>query len=326
MDLGYSKPLYVLPFDHRDSYVSGMFHFEPPLTAAQHQVVCDSKQVIYEGFQKALARGVPKDYAAILVDEQFGKAILDDARHQGYLRALSTEKSGKKLFEFEYDGQFKSHVEEFSPTFAKVLVRYNPDDDAESNQRQVKLLRQLSDYLRPTACRFMFELLVPPTAAQMAQVKQDKGRYDRELRCDLMLRAIETLQDSGVEPDVWKIEGLDTASDYRRLVKLARRAGRDRVGCIVLGRGADENTVAHWLTLAREVDGMIGFAVGRTCFWDPIARYVAREITREQAADEIAQRYCRWADLFQSPAPESSARAPGLQAAPRDSERASGIE
>lgn len=300
MDLGYSKPLYLLPFDHRESYVTGMFHFERPLTAAQHQEVSDSKQVIYEGFCKAVEHGVPKDRAAILVDEEFGSKILNDARERGYLTAVSTEKSGKKTFEFEYDGQFGSHIQAFSPTFAKVLVRYNPDDDAQMNQRQVALLRQLSDYLRPSTYHFMFELLVPPTTAQLAQVNQDKSRYDRELRCELMLRSIESLQDAGVEPDVWKIEGLDTVSDYRHLVALARRGGRENVGCIVLGRGANEKTVAHWLTVAREVTGMIGFAVGRTCFWDPIAAYMAHKLTREQAADQIAQRYGRWAVLFEN--------------------------
>jgi myo-inositol catabolism protein IolC len=37
-----------------------------------------------------------------------------------------------------------------------------------------------------------------------------------------MVRAIEELQDAGVEPDVWKIEGLDSAEDCKKIVKPLR--------------------------------------------------------------------------------------------------------
>ena len=299
MSLGYNRPLYLLPFDHRHSYVSGMFHIAPPLTAAQHEQVVDSKQVIYDGFRRALGSEVPRTSAGILVDEEFGADILRNAARNGFVTALSTEKSGSEEFEFEYGTAFAKHIEAFQPTFAKALVRYNPEGDLALNERQTIRLRQLSNYCRTAGQRFMFELLVPATNAQQDRARAESTSYDCEIRPGLVLQTIRTLQDAGVEPDVWKIEGLDRREDCERVVATARRDGRGVVACIVLGRGADHKKVTNWLQIAGSVPGFIGFAVGRSTFWDPIADFVANNITREQAAARIAERYDEWAVIFE---------------------------
>jgi myo-inositol catabolism protein IolC len=296
--LGYDRPLYLLPFDHRQSYVTGMFKFKPPLTTDERDAVVDSKQVIYDGFRQALRSGEPMSHAGILVDEEFGAGILRDAAKNGYVTALSIEKSGSDEFEFEYGEAFAEHIEAFDPTFAKVLVRYNPEDDAALNRRQAVRLKQLSDYCRVADKRFMFELLVPATRAQMDLVQVDKNVYDLRIRPALMVRAIRDLQDAGIEPDIWKIEGLDRREDCERVVETARRGGRPDVGCIVLGRGADEKKVVGWLETAASVPGFIGFAVGRTTFWDAVADYEAKTATRQEAAFRIAQRFREWAAIF----------------------------
>jgi myo-inositol catabolism protein IolC len=299
MSLGYNRPLYLLPFDHRQSYVTGMCHFTPPLTADQRAAVTDSKEVIYEGFREAVRTGLPKDRAGILVDEEFGSAILRDAARSAYVTALSTETSGSAEFEFEYGAAFAEHIAAFAPTFAKVLVRYNPEGDGPLNQRQTARLKQLSDYCRGAGQLFMFELLVPATPEQMDRVHGELAAYDLQVRPELMLTTIRALQDGGVEPDVWKIEGLDRREDCERIVVVARRNGRDGVGCIVLGRGADEAKVAEWLGTAASVPGFIGFAVGRTTFWDPVADYLAQRIGRDEAVSRIARRYGEWATIFE---------------------------
>jgi myo-inositol catabolism protein IolC len=298
MSLGYDRPLYLLPFDHRHSYLTGMFHISPPLTKEQRQAVIDSKRVIYDGFRQAVMCGVPSDLAGILVDEEFGADILLDATRNGYVTALSTEKSGSEEFEFEYGDAFAQHIEIFQPTFAKALVRFNPEGDAALNERQTTRLRLLSEYCRAAGQKFMFELLVPATNAQLRRVG-GTDRYDRHIRPALMLDTIRTLQDSGVQPDIWKVEGLDSPDDCERVVETARRDGRDEVGCIVLGRGADEEKVRSWLQITASVEGFIGFAVGRSTFWSPIADLLAKKITREQAASRIAQRFGEWVTIFE---------------------------
>jgi myo-inositol catabolism protein IolC len=299
MNSGSDKALYLLPFDHRHSYVDGLFGFKPPLSAPQREEVIDSKQLIFEGFRQALAEGVPKQAAAILVDEEFGAHILSDAHRRGFVTALSVEQSGIDEFKFEYGDDFASHIEAFNPTFAKVLVRYNPEADNALNLRQANRLKQLSDYCQRSRRRFMFELLVPATPEQLKCVDGDADAFDRQIRPALMVKAIQALQAAGVEPDVWKIEGLDSRDDCERIVRMARCHGRDGVGCIVLGRGADEAKVQSWLATAASVEGFIGFAVGRTTFWDAVAGYRARALTRNEAVTQIARRLRERVDIFE---------------------------
>jgi myo-inositol catabolism protein IolC len=300
---GYQKPLYILPFDHRGSFETGMFGWKGALTAEQTAQIAAAKQVIYDGFQKAVADGAPREKGGILVDEQFGAAILRDAAEKGFTFACPAEKSGQEEFDFEYGEDFAAHIEAIHPTFCKVLVRYNPEGDAKLNQEQAGRLKRLSDYLH-TANRslFMFELLVPAEKAQLAKVNGDKKAYDLKLRPGLMLGAIQQLQNAGVEPDVWKIEGLDRREDCEKIVATARSGGRESVSCIILGRGEDDQKVREWLTTAASVPGFIGFAVGRTDFWDPLVAWRDKKTSREVAVDEIARHYREFVDLFQSAA------------------------
>jgi myo-inositol catabolism protein IolC len=299
--LGYDRPLYILPFDHRGSFETKMFGWHGDLTTVQTAEIAAAKQVIYEGFKSAIAAGVPKEKAAILVDEQFGAAILRDAAGQGYTTACPTEKSGQDEFDFEYGADFARHIEAMHPTFCKVLVRYNPEGDAVLNQRQAGRLQQLSDYLREqNKSRFLFELLVPAEQAQLDRLKGDKKAYDLELRPKLMIQAIAHLQDAGVEPDIWKIEGLDRREDCEAMVSVARRGGRDNVSCIILGRGENDAKVREWLATAAGVNGFIGFAVGRTDFWQPLVNFRAGKSTRETAVAEIASRYEEFVTIFES--------------------------
>jgi 5-dehydro-2-deoxygluconokinase len=298
---GYDRPLYILPFDHRGSFETKMFGWHEPLSAEQTEQIAAAKQVIYDGFKAAIAGGVAQGNAAILVDEQFGAAILRDASEQGYHTACPAEKSGQDEFDFQYGDDFVTHIEAFHPTFSKVLVRYNPEGDPVLNRNQAARLRRLSEYLQSAGrSLFMFELLVPAEAAQLAKVQNDKHRYDLELRPQLMVETIQELQEAGVEPDVWKIEGLDRAEDCARIVATARRSGREKVGCIVLGRGEDEEHVRTWLTVAAGVDGFIGFAVGRTDFWDPLVAWRSGKRTRDQAVADLASRYREFVDVFEA--------------------------
>jgi 5-dehydro-2-deoxygluconokinase len=278
-----------------------MFGWKGKLSTEQTAQIAAAKQVIYDGFKAAVAAGVPKDHAGILVDETFGAAILRDAAENGYSTACPAEKSGQDEFAFEYGEDFAGHVEAFNPTFCKVLVRYNPEGNKALNQRQAARLKRLSESLHGTSgSLFMFELLVPPEAAELEELHSDKKAYDREMRPRLMVQAIHELQDSGVEADVWKIEGLDRREDCVKVVAAARRNGRDKVGCIVLGRGENDQKVEQWLTTAASVDGFVGFAVGRTTFWNPLVDYRAQKITRDDAIAQIAVLYHEWVDVFET--------------------------
>jgi len=310
MPRGYDRPLYVLPFDHRGSFQSGLFGWKGGLDADQTAQLSQAKRIVYDGFRAALADGSPgKDVAAILVDEQFGADVLRDAEADGVTTCCPAEKSGEDEFEFEYGDDFARHIEAMHPTFCKVLVRYNPEGDPTLNQRQAARLKQLSEYLAQAGrSRFMFELLVPPEQSELDKVHADKAAYDRQLRPALMVRAIAELQAAGVEPDVWKIEGLDRPEDCEKIVAVAQAGGRDKVGCIILGRGEDEAHVRAWLSTAAGVPGFIGFAVGRTVFWDPLVAWRAGTMTRQAAVAAIEQRYRAFVHVFEQARASAPAR------------------
>jgi myo-inositol catabolism protein IolC len=299
MPRGYDRALYILPFDHRGSFHAGMFGWKPPLSDAQTAEVAHVKQVIYDGFTAALAAGVPKQKAGILVDEQFGAAILRDAAAHSIATACPEEKSGQEEFDFEYGEEFSRHVETVDPTFCKALVRYNPQGDRDLNKRQAARLQRLSEYLAArNRSRFMVELLVPANKCQLERFGGDKTIYDRELRPRLMIEAIRELQEAGVEPDLWKVEGLDRREDCGPIIDAVRAGGRDhqlhRIGS---RRGRAEGTrVAR---IGGRGAGVHWLAVGRTEFWDPLIAWRRKRATREQAVTEIARRYRGLVDLFE---------------------------
>ncbi|KAF0244490.1 MAG: hypothetical protein FD180_2451 [Planctomycetota bacterium] len=299
-ELGYAKELLVLPFDHRSSFLDkllGIKGRQPNQVEAR--LVASYKDIVYDGFKKALFLGVPKDKAAVLVDEQFGQRCLEDAKMRGdFAFCMPVEKSGQDEFDFEFGVKYAAHIEKFAPTFTKVLVRYNVEANYDVNKRQAERLKTLSDYLKHVSRKFMFELLVPPTPLQLEECGGDVNRYDVEKRPALMVAAIKALQAAKVEPDVWKLEGLATAEAAKAVCDAARTGGRMKVGVIVLGRGESAEKVKEWLQVGARVAGVIGFAVGRTVFWDALALFKDRKHPREVAVELIAKNYKALADLW----------------------------
>lgn len=297
---GYTKELLVLPFDHRGSFQEKMFGIHGKPTPEQTDYIASFKTVVYDGFVESTKRGLPRDKMGVLVDEQFGTEVIRRAKQDHTTLCICVEKSGQEEFDFEYGAQYGAHIDKVNPEIVKVLVRYNPESDVEMNRRQSARLVELSQFLDRTNRVFMFELLVPPTAAQLEQCKGDKKTYDLEMRPTLMIRAIQELQKAGVEGDIWKLEGLDRESDYTKVCEAARAGGRENVGVIVLGRGENEEKVRHWLKVGAQVPGVLGFAVGRTVFWEPLKALKEKKISRDQAVTQIADTYeklCRlWID------------------------------
>ena len=298
-ELGFTRDLFIMPFDHRGSFQEKLFGIKGRAPTEEETVeISRYKRTIFDGFKRAIEAGVPSEKAGILVDEQFGSEILKEAQAQGFMTACPAEKSGQDEFDFEYGEEFGSHINKFGPTFVKVLVRYNPQAEAELNKRQAERLKRLSDYCHKNSHKFMFELLVPALPSQLAMVKGDTALYDRNLRPTLMIESIRELQEFGIEPDVWKLEGIETAEDSHKVASQARSGGREQVGVIVLGRGENAEKVKQWLSVAARIPGIIGFAVGRTIFWEPLKKVKEGMQTHEDAAAQIAQNYKGFCDLW----------------------------
>ncbi|MEA2388481.1 MAG: hypothetical protein QOG41_1254 [Thermoleophilaceae bacterium] len=300
MGLGYDGKLFILAFDHRGSFQKKWFGLEGDPSQEDVDRITDAKHLVFEGLLHAADDAAVEPAATgALVDEQFGGSVPEEAKGRGFKLAMPVEKSGQNEFDFEYGDDFGAHIEQFDPDFSKVLVRYNPDGDAEMNQRQGERLKRLSDWLHENDRKFLFELLVPAEPGQLESVGGDTDRYDAELRPELMRRAIADLQGLGIEVDIWKIEGVDERSDAEMLVEQARTGGRDGVVCVLLGRGADDDKVDHWLTQAAPVDGFVGFAIGRSIWGGPLKQFLDGSLEREAAAEQIGRNYARFVRVYQ---------------------------
>jgi 5-dehydro-2-deoxygluconokinase len=309
MGLGYNGKLYILAFDHRGSFTK-RFGIEGDPTPEETERIADGKHLIFEGLEVALGRGADPSVTGALVDEQFGgpSHVPEEAKAAHIKLAMPVEKSGQTEFDFEYGDDFGAHIESYDPDFSKVLVRYNPDGDAEMNRRQSDRLKRLADWLHERDRKFLFELLVPAEEEQLAAVGGDTDRYDAELRPELMRRTIAEFQDAGVEADIWKIEGVDTRDDCERIAAQARAGGRDGVVCVVLGRGADDDKVDHWLRQGAPVEGYVGFAIGRSIWGGPLTGFLDGSLSREDAAAKVADNFLRFVEVYEAAAKAVASR------------------
>lgn len=303
--IGYDKPLFVQPFDHRGSFTKKFFQLSggPRIEADvdERSRIAEAKVLIYRGLLKAIEMGVPQDLVGVLVDAEFGTSVLIDAQQRGIPTAVCVEKSGQPVFDFEYGPRWQDHIRFLGPRIVKCLVRYHPDDDIATNVAQLARLKALSDFIHDGDNHYlMFELLVPATTEAE---KAMGAEYDTKVRPGKMVEAIHAIQDFGVEPDIWKIEGLDSRDDAVAVAAATRNTPeRAAVGNILLGRGSDKAQVHKWLRVAAPVPGFIGFAVGRTNFAEPLKQFLADPSTATQAIDAIAANYKGCVDVWREAA------------------------
>ena len=298
---GYSQDLYILAFDHRGTITKGLLGVEGrEPTQDEANKVSEMKQIIFDGFLKANEYGITGGDPAILVDETFGLEVQQKAKEMNIKFAAPVEKSGQKVFDFEYGDQFGEKINEVGADFVKILVRWNPDDEEEIRQTQGNRIKELSDWLTENDKKFLLEFLVPATEEQLASVENDQARYDSEIRPKLAVKVVEEMRERGADPDIWKIEGLDTPEDCEKVAHAIRTGDRKDVIAVVLGRGASDEKVNEWLRAGSSVEGYKGFAIGRSIFWNALKSFHEREKSREEAVEEIAQSYLGFLSVYQN--------------------------
>ena len=287
-------PLLIMAMDHRESFGRSLFGVTGDQPDHDQLAAMEAaKQLIYAGL--AAARGdLPGGRAGVLVDERYGRPVVQAARSDGVVLAVPVERSGRDWFELEWGPRWPEHVAACRPDYAKLLVRDNPAFPAGQRDRQLRALRDVSDELRSLGVPLLYELLVPATADQLRAV----GSYDRDLRPDLVRQVIASNQEAGVEPAIWKVEGLETAAAAGEIVTQIRAGGRDEVCAIVLGRDAPAQRLDHWLQVAAPIDGFVGFAIGRSIWEEPISNHNQGKATADQTVSEIAARYLGFARRY----------------------------
>ena len=298
---GYLEDLYILAFDHRGTITKGLLGVEGrEPTEEEAKKVSELKQIIFDGFLKANESGITGGEPAILVDETFGLEIQQKAKEMNIKFAAPVEKSGQKVFDFEYGDQYGEKINEVGADFVKILVRWNPDDDEETRETQGKRVKELSDWLSKNDKKFLLEFLVPATEEQLASVENDQARYDSEIRPKLAVKVVQEMRERGADPDIWKIEGLETVEDCENVAAAIKTGDRENVMAVVLGRGASDEKVNEWLRAGSSVDGYRGFAIGRSIFWNALKGYHEGEKTKDEAVEEIAESYLGFLSVYQN--------------------------
>jgi len=286
-------PLLIMAMDHRASFGKTLFGVvDDRPTDAQVSAMERAKQVIYAGLRAVADVG---GQPAVLVDERYGHAVVDEAQRDGVVLAVPVERSGQDWFGYEWGDQWRDHLNRVRPDFAKILVRDNPAFNAADRKAQFAALRELSEELHNLEIPLLYELLVPGTAAQLDSVGQDKDRYDADVRPALEVQVIAENQQAGVEASIWKIEGLETADAASAVVAQIRAGGRTDVDAILLGRDAPRDRLLHWIDIAAPIDGFVGFAIGRSIWEDAIAALTEGRVDEAGAASLIAEEYASYA-------------------------------
>jgi myo-inositol catabolism protein IolC len=291
----HDDPLFILAMDHRESFGKTLFGVKddhPDRT--QSAAMRSAKQLIFEGLQTALP-SVTTGRIGVLVDEHYGQNVIDAVKSGGQpvVLAVPVEASGHEWFTLEWGDQWLEHVETVKPDYAKVLIRDNPDFDTARREGQLGRLAQVSAGLRAAGVPLLYELLVPATDAQLGQAGHDAIAYDHDIRPGLVARVIADNQAHGVEPALWKVEGLETVDAAQQVAEQAKAGGR-AADLIVLGRDAPTERLDHWLEVASQVDAFVGFAIGRSIWEDVVGEYEASDRgdgAASQARAKIAKRY-----------------------------------
>lgn len=299
LHIGFPGPLYILINDHRSSFVKRIMEIEDREAKPEEWAeVVKLKKIVYQGLKLVIDSGLQTSNTTFFIDEQTGTEIMAEAERNGVAYCLAVEKSGELEFDFEYGNDFGIHIEKFNPAFIKALVRYNPEDSEASKTTQKQKLKTLTEYAREHKHKFLLEVRIQPTKAQLAKVNQDQRRFDLEIRPSLSVTTVSELKSAGVDPDVWHLEGFELTAHYENLISKIQEGDRGGVGLVVMSRGAAFPQVESWLSVGARVPGVIGFSAGRTVFQNALRQYRAGEKGQDDAARQIAENFLHFYHIF----------------------------
>ena len=282
------EPLFVLTMDHGGSFTRALFGVAGAPSHVSLSRMRQVKALIYEGLCH-IAGSIPLGREGVLVDEGSGADVLRRAKSDGLVVLMPIEAPGSRVFEPEYHDPFAEHIEAFDPDFFNAHVRYNPLDDEGMRHTTITRLAAVSEWAARTNRRWIIELLVSPTPEQRATYQNQHG-FESDPRSALTAQAISQLQSEGVHPAVWMLEGFERPDGADEILAAVAAERGHPAQCMVSGRDAPIDQVAHWLTLAAG-RRFVGFAVGRAIWEEPAQRLLAGTMSSEGLIDAVADAY-----------------------------------
>jgi myo-inositol catabolism protein IolC len=289
--------LFILAVDQRSSLERDLYGLTTATSEASARI-SEDKLLVYQALLDAVPDLPPGVQPGILIDEQYGASVAELASRSGGVINLSMpiEASGQEWFEFAYGEDWTRHAEYFATDHAKVLVRDNPDFDPDRRAEQAGRLSEVSRWAAANARALIVELLVP-AADDENRTTGGGSQFDDNQRPADTVAAMEYLQDHGVEPAIWKVEGLDEHDAAVSIVATARREGR-KARCILLGRHAPHDAVDRWIRVAAPIPGFTGFAIGRTIWWDALHSHLHHRATAKETRRRIRVSYLEFVNYY----------------------------
>lgn len=291
-----NRTLLILAADHRDSLERDLYGLTAPPTPAQAARISADKLLIYQALLDAAAQLPAQIQPGVLIDEQYGASVAELAsRSAGAVSVcMPVEASGQQWFDFAYGQDWQRHAEFFAAEHAKVLVRDSPSLDPARREQQAQRLAQVSAWAPRAARSLIVDLRVPATGADQDATEGDMHRYDNELRPGHIVQVMEYLQDHGVEPVLWIVEGPSQHDVAVAVAAMAQRGGR-QARCLVGGRHAPYDTLEDWLQVAAPIPGWAGFAIARSIWWEPLHAHLRHINTAGEARRRIKDAYLDYA-------------------------------
>lgn len=287
-----TRNLFMLPFDHRASFSRDLLGIDGAPNPAQTQKISKLKNIIFMAFLNSYAK-YRNDNLAILVDEQFGGEVIKGCKDLSVDYAISVEKSGQKIFDFEYGKDYGKHLNKIKPTYAKVLVRYHPIN-TQDNEIQLQRLFELNKYCQKHNIKLLFELLLNPTEEDL-QKAGSREQFDNTVRADLMAQSVREVR-SVLKPDLWKLEGMNSVEEWNKITSVLDPDEK----IIVLGRGENKDNVEKWLEIAAKIPNIIGFAIGRTIFYEALKNYLVKTKNEAQTITEISSNFDHFITIWKN--------------------------
>lgn len=271
----HDRELAVLAFDHRIQLEALARE-----TGAAVSRIPELKRLIAQGARRvadhADAEGLE---LGMIVDDRYGRQVLDEVTGTGWWLARPIEKPGTPLLELDGSADVGLTLRTWPRQHViKCLLYHHPADALERRTHQEHTVRVLAEAARGTGHELLLELI---------------PRRDGEVDHDALPLAMEQIYALGVRPDWWKLVPPRDPALWSRISQVIASHDRHCRGVLLLGLEAPVEVLAEGFRHAAHAPLARGFAIGRTIFAEPSRLWLSDELDDEGLISAVAERFTR---------------------------------
>lgn len=242
--------------------------------------ISEIKRAVFDGYALARERSADvRQFGSLLLDNKYGADVVALAKTRGIRVGTPVERAG--VFPLEWE-QAPFHAGSAGNSFSKVLIRYRPEWPAAARAGQTAKLLEHQAWCRVSGIPLLVEIII-------MRGGEDEREFEEHGRPSMLAGVIRDAYASGLVPAIWKIEGTPNRAAATMIDAAIRERPEPRQ--VILGKGANAESIAGWFNAAAALPSTAGFAIGRSVFMEPAKAYLAGECAAAEVADTIASRY-----------------------------------